>query len=171
VLTDEVDPAPWAVRRRSTNPDAGGARVVQAGAMTDVVAVLAALVFLGLAVLHLAWAAGSPWPARTAAELHALVVGGKPRSAMPPAWASVGVAIVLALFAGGGLAVRGLVPAPAPDVVRILTWIAAGIVVARGVGGFVEPWLRPNAATQPFARWNRRLYSPLCLVLAAALVA
>jgi hypothetical protein len=139
--------------------------------MVDVVAVLAAAALLALALLHLVWAAGSPWPARTAAELHALVVGGKPRSVMPPPWASVGVAIVLALFAVGALAVRGLVPTPAPDVVRVLTWIAAGILVARGVGGFFEGWLRPDAASQPFARWNRRVYSPLCLLLAAALVA
>jgi hypothetical protein len=138
--------------------------------MADLAAVLAAAVLLGLAALHLVWATGSPWPARSAAELHALVVGGRPSAAMPPAWASVGVAIVLALFAVGGLAVRGLVLAPAPELVRVLTWIAAGIVATRGVAGFFEPWLRPGALTEPFTRWNRRLYSPLCLALAAALV-
>jgi hypothetical protein len=139
--------------------------------MIDVVAVIAAAVLLALAALHLVWAAGSPWPARSAAELHALVVGGPPRSEMPPPWASVGVAIVLSLFAVGALAVRDLVPAPAPDLVRVLTWVAAGILAARGVGGFFEPLLRPAATSQPFARWNRRLYSPLCVVLAAALAA
>jgi hypothetical protein len=138
--------------------------------MANLVAILAAVVLFALAALHLVWAAGSPWPARTAAELHALVVGGRPRSVMPPAWASIGVAIVLSLFAVGALAVRGLVPAPAPALVRTLTWIAAGILAARGVGGFFEARLRPDALTEPFARWNRRLYSPLCLLLAAALV-
>jgi hypothetical protein len=139
--------------------------------MVDLIAVVAAAVLLALAGLHLVWAAGSPWPARDAAELHALVVGGQPRAAMPPAWASVGVAVVLTLFAAGPLAVRGLLPAPAPDLVRVLTWVAAGIIAARGGLGFLERRLRPDAISQPFARWNRRLYSPLCLALAAALVA
>lgn len=139
--------------------------------MVDVIAIIAAAILLGLAVLHLVWAAGSPWPARSAAELQALVVGGAPGSAMPPPWACVGVAVVLALFAGGALAVRGLVPAPALDVVRVLTWIATGILAVRGVGGFFLAWLRPDTAGQPFTRWNRRLYSPLCVALAAALIA
>jgi uncharacterized membrane protein required for colicin V production len=89
---------------------------------------------------------------------------------MPPRWASAAVAIALLLVAIGALA-RGLVAVPVPGAVRALTWIAAAALAARGLGGFLEARWRPHVRALPYDRWNRRLYSPLCLALAAALIA
>jgi hypothetical protein len=141
--------------------------------MVDVVAVVAAVILLAIAGLHLLWAAGVPWPARDAASLGALVVGGggDGRGRMPPPWATVAVALTLVLVAAGALAVRGLVATPAPAAVRALTWLAAGALAARGLGGFFEARWRPHVRALPYGRWNQRLYSPLCLALAAALAA
>ena len=38
--------------------------------------------------------------------------------------------------------------------------------LARGILGFM-PWWRRLAPEQPFARLDRRFYSPLCLLIAA----
>ena len=137
--------------------------------MVDVLAGVAAAILLAVSVLHLIWAAGLPWPARDAASLNALVVGGRTGDPMPPPWACAAVALALLLVAAGALAVRGLVTIPAPGAVRALTWLAAAVLAARGLGGFVEVRWRPHTRAIPYGRWNRRLYSPLCLGLAAAL--
>jgi hypothetical protein len=80
---------------------------------------------------------------------------------MPSATACLAVATLLTVAAG---LVAGL-PRRAPRLRRVG---AAGVVVAlavRGIAGVagIVPEQRASAA---FARWDRRLYSPLCLFLA-----
>jgi hypothetical protein len=138
--------------------------------MIDVVAVVTAAVLLAVAALHLYWARGGRWPGTDAASLNALVVGGRAGAPVPSTAATVGVAIAVTGVAVGVLAARGLVPVPAPAAVRVLTWIAAAVLAARGLGGFFDRWLRPHTRALPFARWNTWLYSPLCVALALGLI-
>lgn len=72
----------------------------------------------------------------------------------------------------------GLAPAVGPRRVRAAgTGIAAGVLLARGVGGLLlsgpEGSGRRITRTQRFVQLDRRYYSPLCLALGAgaALVA
>ena len=46
----------------------------------------------------------------------------------------------------------------------------AGVLALRGLAGFVDGRLRPDSRAQPFYALNRRIYSPLCLALATAIV-
>lgn len=138
--------------------------------MSDTIAVIVAGVLFLVAALHVAWALGMTWPGHDEASLNAYVVGGKPGSAMPPRMLTVAVALAVSGIALGALAARGLVTLPLPAVVRALTWVAAGVLALRGLGGFFDAQLRPHVRALPYATWNRRLYSPLCLGLAAGLV-
>jgi Protein of unknown function (DUF3995) len=128
------------------------------------VAASAMLVTLGLA--HVAWAAGSAWPARDGAQLASYVVpegfaargGGR---ALPSRAATASVAV--SLF---GMAVAAL--APAFDArARGGALAVSALFALRGVFGLLyTPW-SPRASRQPFAVYNRVLFSPACLFVAA----
>lgn len=82
--------------------------------------------------------------------------------------------IVAAILAGAALIVlagAGLLPSPVPrGLLRSAGLIGAGLLVLRGLEGFVDTRLRPETVGGEFARLNVRLYSPLCLVLALCTV-
>jgi hypothetical protein len=109
---------------------------------------VAIAVAAGLGAAHAVWATGSPWPFRDRERLANAVIGG--REFPGPAWC----------LAVSGTLLGGAFLAP-----RLLAVAFAG----RGVVGFVRPDLLPAGDQQPFGRLNTRLYSPGCLLLAAAL--
>lgn len=133
-----------------------------------VVSALVAVVLLGLAGVHVYWGVGGAWPARTRAELGPMVVGTSARAVMPNLLACVVVAALLLTAAGlvvaAGLGFEGWV-------VRVGAAGVAAVLGLRGVGGFFDGRLRPGTRGQPFYRLNLRIYSPLCLLLSAAIVA
>lgn len=138
--------------------------------MVDAISIATALLLLAIAGLHVYWALGGRWPGYDAASLNAIVVGGRKGSRMPPPRSTMVVAGGIAGIALGALAVRDLLALPLPGAVRALTWLAAAILALRGLGGFLEPWLRPHTRALPYGRLNRQLYSPLCVALAAGLI-
>lgn len=119
------------------------------------------------AALHVAWGRGSSFPAPDRATLAEAVIGAAPRAAGMDAPHGPGVpgpvacyAVAAALTVGaGGINARG----------PFRRLIALGVVAALGARGAVGvSGLMPQDAASPvFRRWNRRLYSPICLVLAA----
>jgi len=113
---------------------------------------------LAAAALHLVWAAGFSWPAADRRRLARAVAG---RDKMPSAADCAAVAALLT--AGAGL-VAGW-PKGAPRLRRIGAGGVAATLAARGAIGAAG--LMPEQRTSPsFARLDRRLYSPLCLLLA-----
>ena len=113
---------------------------------------------LAVAVVHAIWAQGSAWPLADRRRLAWTVYGS---AAMPSAPACLAVTAVLTV--GAGL-VAGF-PRRAPRLRRLAAAGVVTVLAARGVVGAVG--LMPQQrASEGFARWDRRLYSPLCLVLA-----
>jgi len=117
------------------------------------------------AALHVAWGRGSSFPAPDRATLAEAVIGAPPGGAggsagpgVPGALACYGVAGALST-AAVGLQIRGPI--------RRLTAVAV-VAVLGGRGAIGLAGVMPQDATSAtFRRWNRRLYSPLCLLLAA----
>lgn len=144
------------------------ADAIPAGTAAVVAAALAAVLFSAIAGLHVAWALGSPFPARDRDALVATVVGAPIGSPMPGRVATVVVAVGLVLMAWWTAAQGGLVPSPVPA-----PWLRAGslamvvIFGLRGIGGFFEPALRPSIRGTPYVRLSRFVYSPLALLIAA----
>ncbi len=127
-------------------------------------ATVVALALVVLAFIHVYWGLGGAWPARTRAELGPMVVGITPRDVMPNLPACLVVAVLL--VTGAGLIAWAAFAEP--------WWVSSvgsagvGVVLAlRGLGGYADGRLRPATREQPFYALNRRVYSPLCLVLAA----
>lgn len=137
------------------------------GAWGDAAAVVAIGLFVAIAAMHAAWAAGSRFPAKDHDALVGLVVGAPIGSPMPGRFATVVVALGLLAMAGWTAMLRGWLPPAVPA-----TWLAAGglamvaIFALRGIGGFFEVVLRPSIRNTPYMRWSRTLYSPIALLLA-----
>lgn len=132
------------------------------GAVSVAGRALGATGLAAVGVLHLVWAAGSPWPARDADALADAVVG----SASVP---GAGPTAAVAALAIGGAAVTGGVGGDRP-VATLIRAGAAAALIARGlVGGVVATRiLRLPAPSARFRRLDRVVYRPVCLLLGAA---
>jgi hypothetical protein len=145
----------------------------------------ASTVLFGLAGLHAAWGAGSPWPAADRQVLADAVIGtgsgtgtgghgsgtsngagtGRHVPGMP------GPAACLAV--SGALAAAGALTAgwPArrwPRLHRLGTCGVAGVLAGRGALGLAGQTriVSPLSGSERFLRLDRRVYSPACLALA-----
>ena len=126
---------------------------------------LVAAVLLVIAALHVYWGVGGHWPGRDAASLAQTVVGFKNIAAMPPPAACFVVASVLAAAALWPLMVSGRIALGLPNGLLVLGSLALTMVfLARGVAAYAPAW-RQLTPEQPFARLDRQLYGPLCLIL------
>jgi hypothetical protein len=148
---------------------AGAGRLPSVSGYALVAASIGATVFAALSALHVYWALGGVWPGRDRATLARTVVGDALGNQFPSRAATLLVALALAaaaalvLWAGGVLHGAPL----SPLLLRSLTWILVFVCLLRGIVGFFEIYLRPRIAGTPYAHWNTRLYSPLCLGLSA----
>lgn len=135
--------------------------------MSRAIAVLLSLVLAAVALLHAYWALGGLWPGKDEADLVRHVIGEPRRTRMPPAWLTWSVVAAILVAAVWPLFAAGLVPAPIPSALVLAVAALIGIVfLVRGIAGYTPAWRRGHAA-EPFARRDRRLFSPLCLLLAA----
>lgn len=125
----------------------------------------AALTLTSIAALHVAWATGSPWPARSAAHLSAYVIGGLSARDLPPPSACLTVTAALLVAAVLVLAAP-MTPTGSP--VRTGAQVVAGVLILRGAAGYALPALVRSMRGTPFVPLNAWLYSPLCLLLGAA---
>lgn len=130
--------------------------------------ILAADLAVILAIIsgfHVYWALGGLWPGRNEAELVQTVVGQYRAESMPPRWLTGIVALLLAIVAAWPLflasAFAQLVGSWA---VMGVTLFFAWIFLFRGLIGYSK-MMRRRFSAQPFAAYNRRYYSPLCLLL------
>ena len=118
---------------------------------------LGAGVLFFLAAMHANWARGSSWPASDRRRLAERVIGG---DEMPSAGACL---VVTALLVLGGSLVAGW-PGSKPRLQRVG---AAGVAATLAVRGLVGALGLTPLTSETFLWWDRRLYSPLCLLLAA----
>jgi Protein of unknown function (DUF3995) len=124
-----------------------------------------------IAAIHVLWGTGSTWPTRDAASLARQVVGGPGIKTMPPAATCFAVAILLIAIGCWPLWRVALIGSPISDGLGFAAGI--GIVVvfcARGLAPYVPAWRR-LVPEEPFATFDRHLYGPLCLLLAAGFTA
>jgi hypothetical protein len=123
---------------------------------------LTAAVLCAIAGLHVMWGLGSSFPFRTREELADSVVGS---DEVPSLRACVSVAAALVLSA---ILVARMVPLP-HALRRYALRIVTTVLATRGVAGAMgrTSTLSPGSDSPAFNRMDKRLYSPLCLWLAA----
>ena len=131
--------------------------------MTTAAASIQFLLLLTVALAHFLWAVGSPWPIRDP-ELLARTVMGTPKFRRVPRLASLVVALLVLAAAAIGSALADL---DSGGLLLTLAGIGLTLVFGiRGVLGYTPVW-RAKFPLEPFATLDRRVYSPLCLIVAA----
>ncbi len=131
--------------------------------MNTVVAIIVSLAFVALALWHfrMALSAGQGMSGAVPS------VSGKPLF-VPSAAATLGVGIVLLVFACLVVATAGVIQVGLPE--RVLSWACYALslgLLARAVGEFKYVGFFKRVRGSRFARLDTLLYSPLCLLLAA----
>jgi hypothetical protein len=123
---------------------------------------LTAATLLGLGVLHAAWGAGSSVPFRSRDDLADAVVGTRAVPG-PLTCSSVAAALVTAAALVFGL------PRGRPGLRRAGLVGVTAVLGGRGALGLAgaTDLVSPGSVSERFRRLDRRLYSPLCLALAA----
>lgn len=127
------------------------------------IALALALALLALAALHAYWGLGGVWPGHDRKSCARAVAGFRGIDRMPPPAACFAVAV--ALLAAGALALA-LERPPNAAATRLAGMGAALVFLVRGAAGFTPAWRRLTPEL-PFARNDRRLFSPLCLAIGA----
>lgn len=128
--------------------------------------IAAVTLIVSIALLHVAWALGSSFPAHSRGTLALHVIGSREGEARMPGRIATWLVALLLFAAGACLLAAGSLHGIVAEMQR---FIAAALVLAfllRGVGGFLEPAVRRSIAGTPYGLWSRFLYSPLALLLA-----
>ena len=129
-----------------------------------VVAALLAIPLLAIAIAHLLWGVGVMWPIRDQKLLARTVVGFPGIERMPPRYMSLAVGLLVLAACVIGFSVADHDSGGAP---LTLLALAVGLVfLARGAVGYTAWWIA-RTPTEPFRRFDRKTYSPLCLILGA----
>lgn len=131
--------------------------------MNMIIASIVFVILLAVSLANLLWAIGIRWPIKNP-ELLAKTVIGRPGVTRVPRLASFVVA-VLAMAAG--LFALSLADHDAGDWWLTLIGLAlAALFLGRGALGYTEGW-RAQHPVEPFVTNDRRVYSPLCLIVGA----
>lgn len=132
-------------------------------------AVVIAIPLSVIAALHAYWGIGGVWPGVDQKSCARTVAGFKGIETMPSTAAAFAVAALIVIVALIVLALGGLFASPfARESLAGAAFFAALVFLFRGVLGFTAYWRRLTPE-MPFARLDTRYYSPLCLVIGAAL--
>ena len=136
--------------------------------MSMLIAAFMFIALLAVSTAHFLWSIGKTWPIRNEKLLAQTVVGFEGIERMPPRLASLTVAVAtlaagvialaLADHDGGGLGLS------------LLGLPLAAIFLARGIVGYL-PWWAAKTPEPNFRLNDRRVYSPLCLLLGLGFVA
>lgn len=132
--------------------------------MSMLIAALLFIPLLAVAIGYLLWTIGATWPIRDEKLLARTVVGTPGIERMPPRWTSL-IAGLFALFAG--VVALSLADHDSGGIwLTLLGLLLALGLLARGWSGYRPQW-RERFSEMPFADLDRRVYSPLALVLGA----
>lgn len=119
------------------------------------------VVLAAIGGVHVYWAFGGVWPAKTRVELADTVIG---HQEMPGSLPTIIVAILMfGLAAFGPILVWGDGAFIAWTIVKWMTWAIAAVFFLRALATFVMPWF--IEANQPFRRLDKKIYAPLCILL------
>jgi hypothetical protein len=127
------------------------------------------IALLAIAALHAYWGLGGVWPGHDERSCARAIAGFRGIERMPSAAASFAVTAALLVVATVAAAFAGFV------ILRVAGWAVAAagagaaiVFLGRGIAGFTPAWRRLTPE-QPFATYDVRYYSPLCLAIGAAI--
>jgi hypothetical protein len=132
------------------------------------IAALLCVTLLAISFAHLLWSLGINWPTKDQRLLARTVTGLANAERMPPRWMSFGVAVLTFAAAVWALA---LADHDGGGLLLTLIGVVLGVVfLARGIIGFTPGWQK-KTPEEPFRTNDRRVYSPMCVLLGIGFLA
>ena len=114
-----------------------------------------------IASVHVYWAFGGIWPAKTRVQLADTVIG---HQEMPGFLPTIVVAILMFGLAGfGPLLVWGGFAFLESPIANWMAWAISAVFFLRALSTVAMPWF--IEASEPFRSLDKRFYAPLCVVL------
>jgi uncharacterized membrane protein HdeD (DUF308 family) len=132
------------------------------------IAALICVTLLAVSFAHLLWSLGINWPTRDERLLARTVTGFANAERMPPRWMSLGVAVLTFAAAVWALALAD--PEGGGWLLTLIGMVLGVVFLARGIIGFTPGW-RKKTPEEPFRTNDRRVYSPLCVLLGIGFLA
>lgn len=130
--------------------------------MTTAAASILFLCLLTLALAHLLWSFGSRWPIQDPKLLAATVIGREGVDRVP----RLSAFGVMLLSLAGAVVGTSLGDVGSGGLPLTLAGLGFGLLfLLRGVLGYTAGW-RTRHPREPFAALDRKIYSPLCLIVA-----
>lgn len=127
-----------------------------------------------IALVHAGWALGMHWPAKSEASLIRTVIGTPGMTKMPGPGLTLIVAVAIAITGLCALWLGDVFALPLPGWFETVTGSVLALVFAsRGFATVFGSMFGAGPLRQrvePFATLDRRLYAPLCLLLALGFV-
>lgn len=128
-----------------------------------------AVIFAVISLFHFYWAAGGTFGSGVAVPTVAVPSRGNVRVFKPSAGGTILVAVAFLIAIAVVLGRLRLLGEAVPHrVFRWGTWAIALVFFLRAVGEFRLVGFFKSVSDTPFAHWDTWLFSPLCLVIAAA---
>ncbi|MEQ1538030.1 MAG: DUF3995 domain-containing protein [Sphingorhabdus sp.] len=135
--------------------------------MIEVIGIAAIAIFALLGALHIYWLLGGKVGINSAIP----EIDGEAAFA-PPMWATAAVALGLFSCAWLVAALLEFLPSPVGSaILRPVAYLLAAVFALRAIGDFNLVGFTKRQRGSRFARLDTLLYSPLCLVLAVAVLA
>ena len=131
--------------------------------MNMIIASIVFVILLAVGLAHLLWSVGSRWPIKDP-ELLAKTVIGRPGITRVPRLISLVIAIVT--LAAGVFALSLADHDAGAWWLTAIGVILAAVFLGRGAFGYTAAF-RSRYSLEPFVTNNRRVYSPLCLIVGA----
>lgn len=131
--------------------------------MNMIIASIVFVILLTVALAHLLWSIGSRWPIKDP-ELLARTVIGRPGVTRVPRFASFVIAVLV--LAAGVFALSLADHDAGAWWLTAIGVVLAAVFLGRGALGYTTGW-HQQFSLEPFVTNDRRVYSPLCLIVGA----
>ena len=139
--------------------------------VAQILSLVIAVVLVLIGLVHLAWAFGSTFPYANEQALARAVVGRRGITRMPSPASCTFVSVCLFSAAAWALMLGHYMPVPVSNWLLAPGGLAlAGVFLFRGIIG-VMPAFERALPEQPFLTLNRRIYSPLCVLIGLGFLA
>lgn len=135
--------------------------------LIEIVATVLAALLSAVAIVHLYWALGGIWPAKSERDLVNAVFGVPGAAKMPGAKGTLVVVLALAVAAAWPLFISGTLVVPVPRLVLTMVGaVFAAVFWIRGIAAYL-PKFRSRFSSEPFATLDRVVYAPFSLAICA----
>ena len=121
--------------------------------------ILMFLLFFILGIIHFYWAIGGEWGLK-----NVIPTKNENLEFRPSSFATLMVGVISAILAGFYMNQTDIVLFKLPKWTNSILWITPSIFLIRAIGEFKYVGFFKSIKSTLFAKWDSKLYSPLCLI-------